>query len=90
MQPGEVLAFLLALAGEAGITVKHLPAGAREDAVAQSGACVVHGRPWLLLAPDDPDAAKIAAAVAALRAYAPSLLEERYLPPAVRAALEGA
>ena len=44
---------------------------------------------WLVLAAADPVEERIAVVVDALRAHAGELLEGRYLPPAVRARLEG-
>ncbi len=87
MQPSEVLEFLLGLAREAGITLRSLPA-ARDEPPAQTGLCIVRGRPWLLLSASDPVDAKISAAVSALQSHAAALLETRYLPPAVREYLD--
>jgi hypothetical protein len=90
MEPGDVLAVLVALAEEAGIAVRVLPraAGGEAEPAPRSGACRLRGAPFLLLAPAEPVEDRIAAAVAALRGFAPHALEGRFLPPAVRERLE--
>jgi hypothetical protein len=91
VQPADVLAFLVALAEEAGIAVRVLPraAAGEGEPAPRSGACRMRGAPFLLLAPAEPVEDRIAAAAAALRRFAPQALEGRFLPPAVRARLEG-
>lgn len=86
MEPAEVLAVLVAFAGEAGIRVR---AAAGAEAALESALCRVRGELWLVLVPSDPLEHRIGVVVRALRAHAPALLEERWLPPAVRARVEG-
>jgi hypothetical protein len=80
---------LVALAQEAGVTVRVVPRGPDHDGGVRSGACRMRGEPWLLLAARDSVEDRIDAAVAALRAFAPELIAQRYLPPALRKRLEG-
>jgi hypothetical protein len=80
-----LLDYLVELAREAGIQVRTIPhSGAVTDLPPRSGACLIRGAPWLLLAPGEPLEDRIEAAAAALRTHAPGVLEGRYLPPAVR------
>ena len=86
MEPAELLTHLVALAGEAGIRVR---AAAGAEAALESALCRVRGELWLVLVPSDPLEHRIRVVVRALREHAPALLEERWLPPAVRARVEG-
>jgi hypothetical protein len=86
VEPSEVLAHLVALAGEAGIQVR---AASSSEAALESALCRVRGELWLVLVPADPVEHRIGVVVRALREHAPVLLEERWLPPAVRARVEG-
>jgi hypothetical protein len=85
MEPAELLARLVELAGEAGVRVRSAGAG---EAPLESGVCRVRGELWLVLVPADPLEHRIGVVARALRSHAPALLEERWLPPAVRARLE--
>jgi hypothetical protein len=83
----EILRQLVALAEEAGVAVRSVrPAEA--EPLARSGLCRVRGRPVLVLSAADPLDARIDAVAAALRAHGGGLLEERFLPPALRERLE--
>lgn len=88
MSPEEVLEALDRLAREVGLEVRRVPAAA--DAEASSGVCRLRGRVWVLLSPADPPRRRVAVLAAALREHAGPALESRYLPPAVRAQLDGA
>lgn len=85
MTPLEMLHALLALAAEAGIRVS-----SGRDAVppVEGGLCRVHGELWLVLVPSDPIEHQLDLAVSAIRTHAPTLLEDRWLPPALRGRLE--
>jgi hypothetical protein len=85
VQPAEVLEHLVALAAEAGIRVR---AAAGAEAALESALCRVRGELWLVLVPADPLEHRIRVVVRALRDHAPKLLEERWLPPAVRERVE--
>lgn len=90
MEPGEVLAELLALAREVGVVVRPLAGGSAStegEPPPVSGVCRVRGTAWVLLSRADPPDAQIAVLARALRAEAGARLESRWLPPAVRAAL---
>lgn len=87
MTPAEVLAALAALAAETGLHVR--PAGGEEGGPLASGVCRVRGELVVVLLASDPEEARIAVLARALRAHAGPLLEARWLPPALRARLEG-
>lgn len=84
MSPAELLEALLALARELDLEVRCV-APAEEAA---SGVCRLRGRVWVVLSGGDPVEQRIAVVAAALRDHAADACEARYLPPAVRAALE--
>ena len=85
MDARAVLDFLVGLAEEVGITVRVVPRSVAEEGapVAHSGPCRIRGEPWLMLLASDSLEDQIGASVAALRQQG-DVLEERYLPPAVR------
>lgn len=85
MERRELLELVLDLAREAGIEIRREPGGA----AVRSGVCRVRGAVWLVLSAADPLEERLAVAADALRRHAGPLLEERYLPPAVRDLLEG-
>jgi hypothetical protein len=87
VEPPQILELLVKLAEEAGVGVRQVRAGEGE-LPARSGLCRVRGRLLLLLSAADPLDARIEAVAAALRAHGGSLLEQRFLPPAVRERLE--
>jgi hypothetical protein len=80
----ELLELVLDLARDAGIEIRNEPGSAG----VQSGVCRLRGSVWLVLSATDPLEEHLAVAAAALREHAGPLLEERYLPPAVRELLE--
>jgi hypothetical protein len=83
VEGSEILRQLVALAEEAGVSVRHVRTGEGETP-ARSGLCRVKGRPVLVLSTADPLEARIDAVAAALRLHGASLLEARFLPPALR------
>jgi hypothetical protein len=86
VEAAQILELLVKLAEEAGVGVRLVRAG--EGAPPASGLCRVRGRLLLLLSAADPLDARIEAVAGVLRAHAGPLLEERFLPPAVRERLE--
>jgi hypothetical protein len=91
MERAALLEALVGLASEAGVTVRRLGRGSADpSAPARSGACRIRGAPWLLLSADDPLEERIAAAAAALAGLGAGWREGRFLPPAVRRAIEAA
>lgn len=89
MQESEILEVLLELANEAGMRVKVAGRDAGGDSLpVSSGVCRVRGELWVVLANVEPPSAQIRVLAAAIRKHAPALVEERHLPPAVRAWLE--
>lgn len=87
MESRQLLDALVALAQEAGIAVRVAKDG-ESDLQPRSGLCRVRGSLWLVLAASEPLEARIDAVVAALHSHGAALLEERFLPPAVRERLE--
>ncbi|MEM7413351.1 MAG: hypothetical protein AAF430_24180 [Myxococcota bacterium] len=85
MSPEECLVALRELAGEFGLEVR---AAGPPDAPPTSGVCRVRGEIWVVLVAGEPAARQVDALVEGLRAHAGPALEERYLPPAIRALLE--
>jgi hypothetical protein len=89
VEPGDILAQLVGLAEEAGIGVRVVRPGEGEP-LAGSGLCRVRGRLLLLLSAADPLDARIEVVARAVRAHGASLVEARFLPPAVRERIERA
>jgi hypothetical protein len=87
MQAQELLDALVALAEEAGVTVRVARAGDSE-LPPRSGLCRVRGSWLLVLSAAEPLEARIDAAAAALDTHGRALLEGRFLPPAVRERLD--
>ena len=87
MEPSEILRQLVELAEQAGITVRPL-AVSPTDPLAGSGLCRLRGRLVLVLAAAEPLDARIEAVADALRRHGGALLEERFLPPALRERIE--
>lgn len=88
MSPDALLDALLELAGEVGLEVRRVASG--PEAPATSGVCRLRDRVYVLLAGSDPPERRVAVLAGALRAHAWEACEARYLPPALRAALEAA
>jgi hypothetical protein len=82
-----MLDLLVGLAEEAGIAVRIARAG-ESELPPRSGICRVRGRLLLVVAAAEPIEARIDAVAAALREHGAGLLEERFLPPAVRERLD--
>jgi hypothetical protein len=78
---------LVELARECGIAVRVLQGGAPG---VTSGAARVKGAPGVVLAAEDPPSVQIDALAGALVRFARTAVDARYLPPAVRAALDRA
>jgi hypothetical protein len=83
----QILELLVELAEEAGVAVR-VVRPSEGDPPARSGLCRVRGRLLLLLSAADPLDARIEAVAGALREHGASLLEQRFLPPAVRDRLD--
>ncbi len=82
---------LLALADQAQLEVWIVGAGPGEtDRPAESAICRVRGAVWVVLSAADPVETQLDVLARALRAHAGALVEDRYLPPAVRARLSAA
>jgi hypothetical protein len=81
--PREQLEALLALAREVDLEVRRAAEGDVTSAV-----CRLRGQVFVLLAGGDPPERQLAVLARALREHRADACEARYLPPAVRAALE--
>jgi len=89
VQESEILEVLLELATEAGMRVKAAGRDAGGESLPlSSGVCRVRGELWVVLSNVEPPGAQIRVLAAAIRTHAAALVEERHLPPAVRAWLE--
>jgi hypothetical protein len=87
VEPAEILDRLVDLAQEAGIDVRVLSRSG-PDVSPESAVCRVRGQVWVVLAEADLAEQRIAVLARALREHAGALLEDRYLPPALRALLD--
>ena len=87
MEPSEILRQLVELAEQAGISVRPLGVSPT-DPLAGSGLCRLRGRLVLVLSAAEPLDARIEAVADALRRHGGALLEERFLPPALRERIE--
>lgn len=87
MEPRQLLDLLVGLAEEAGIAVR-IARGGENELPPRSGVCRVRGRLLLVVSAAEPMEARIEAVAAALREHSGGLLEERFLPPAVRERLD--
>jgi hypothetical protein len=90
VSPEEVLARLVELAREAGLRVREVPGGAREEWTSHSGVCRLRDGLYAVLVGSEPVEDRIAALARALRAHRPEACEATWLPPAVRERLEAA
>ena len=81
---------LAELARECGVSVRVLRGAADATPGLASGPALVRGAPWVVLVASDPVAVQVVALSTGLVRFAPGALAERYLPPAVRAALDRA
>lgn len=90
MQDSEILELLLELARDAGLVVRigsgH--AGGPDETPLASGVCRVRDEIWVVLSVHEPVVGQIEVLADALKKHAGTLLEERFLPPAVRAWLD--
>lgn len=90
MDTSELVAALLALASEAGLEVRTVgprPA-AGGDLVPTSAVCRVRNAVWVVLSAADPPERHLEVLCEALRKHAAAFLEERFLPPRLRALLQ--
>jgi hypothetical protein len=88
MQPADLMQALLELADEVDLEVRVVRAGADGEPPLSSGVCRVAGRVWVVLSSTDPADAQISVLAAALVSQAGAELEDRFLAPAVREALD--
>lgn len=86
MEDAELMESMLAIASQAGLTVKHLSRGRLDDyeAPTTSGVCQVRGEVWVMLSPTDPFSVQIDVLARALREHAAGFVADHFLPPALR------
>ncbi len=86
MEPTELMDSLLTLARDAGLEVRTVGQGGGGDldTPAASGTCRVRGAVWVVISARDPIELRLEVLARALRTHASALVENRYLPPAVR------
>ena len=91
MQPADLMEALVALADAAGLEVRTAGSSSRGDPElpTASGVCRLRGTTWVVLSQGDSVDVQLDVLADALRVHASELLEERYLPPAVRQRLFG-
>jgi hypothetical protein len=90
METPELLEALIALAESFGLAVQRVGRQPAFDGLSpsSSGTCRLRGKVRVLLADSDPPEVRIEVLARALREAAGPALEERFLPPAVRACLD--
>ncbi len=90
MEAAEVLESLLRLAEQVQLEVRVLRGQNPADVefLPSSSCCRVKGKVWVVLSPSDPVGWHIRVLAGALKSEAGAALEARYLPPAVRRALD--
>jgi hypothetical protein len=91
VSPEQIHEELLALARLAGFDVRRSSGqvGRDSDLPVASGVCRVRGAIWVVLSAAESLEERSDVLVEALTEHASSLLEDSYLPPALRARLEG-
>jgi len=89
MEPSEIMTVLLDLAREAGLEVRSVGSGGREPGEPAPASAVVRVRDafWVMLSAADPVAIQLEVLAGALREHGADVVEDRFLPPAVRALL---
>lgn len=89
MQPADLMQALLDLADETGLEVRTARTRAGgDDPPVSSAVCRVKGRIWVVLAQGDPVDVQLGVLARALERHCGETLNDRYLPPAVRALLD--
>ena len=89
MEAEELLESLLGLARAAGVEVREAKGAGEGESGPRSASCRLRGRFWVILVTSDPLEERIRALADALDQADPGWLEAHYLPPALRARLEG-
>lgn len=90
MEPPALRDALVELARDCRLSVRVLRSSPDAGAGLASGPALVRGAPWVVLVASDPVGAQIEALAAGLVRFAKAELDRRYLPPAVREALDRA
>lgn len=89
VQPADLMRALLDLADELSLEVRSArPRAAGDEPPVASAVCRVKGRVWVVLSHADPVDVQLAVLAGAIRRHAGESLDDRYLPPALRALLE--
>ena len=88
MEQAELMEALLELAAQAELEVRIVGASEAGESPPGSAVCKVRGELWVVLSRNDPADVQIEVLARALRENAASLIEEGYLPPALRQLLD--
>jgi hypothetical protein len=91
MQLADVLEALLELAEEVSLEVRVLREDRAQDGdfPPTSACCRVKGKVWVVLSPNDPAELHCRVLGSALKSEAATVLEDRFLPPAIRRWIDG-
>ena len=85
----ELFDAMVTLAREVGLEVRITePSPIGTETNVSSGTCRVRDSVWIVLSQADPREHQIEVIAGALRTHAGSLLEERWLPPALRESID--
>jgi len=86
MEPADLMQALMDLAREAELEIRLAGTGdgGAPELQTASGICRVRDATWVVLSQSDSVEVQLDVLADALRTHAAELLEERYLPPAVR------
>ena len=88
MDNAELMQCLLDLAQSAQLEVRIVAGAEGGEAPPASAVCRVRGELWVVLSKHDPADVQLRVLAEALRGHATELIQDSYLPPAVRALLE--
>jgi hypothetical protein len=89
MEAAELMRALMDLADQAQLEVRVVGRAEAGESPPGSAVCKVRGKLWVVLSANDPSDVQLEVLARALRENAAELVEGSYLPPAVRALLEG-
>ena len=86
MENRDLIVALTTLAQDAGLEVRFVGHQGLSDVdvPTSSGTCLVRGNVWVVLSASDPLEIQLEVLTRAVRTHASDLIEQRYIPPAVR------
>lgn len=88
MEAAELMQALMDLAGQAELEVRVVGRAEAGEPPPASAVCRVRGQLWVVLSASDPTDLQLEVLARALRESAAELIDDSYLPPAVRALLD--